>query len=465
MIFDLLVEPWLPVVRAGKVEHLGIRDVLMSAGTLDSLVAETPSMRYALHRLLLSIVQRVVLTEKDWESAWASGDIDVDTYLDRWRDRFDLEGPAPFLQIGGLAAAGKATTTLDSLVPRSPLNGVPRKTLSPAEAARWLVHLHAYAVKGIRPGTLGDPRVSGGRSYPTGPGWGHLCDGILLEGSTLARTLLLNVLPGLPGSPVWERDVASTRWTPAVPDGPLALYTWPSRRVLLTHREGTVVGALVSNGGMPSGVRDPMTSYRDNGRFRRPRTSVWAFLPEMFERPPQTLGALAARPLDGGERITVTMVSTELDPHGSKWVDETVTGHTIPASLLTEENERDAFIAGANYASSLRGALIRLDGSLRAASGGPATESSETVARIDDTFERIASDTPPGTPDFARRTQAVARELGRDLYGQTPQNAWSRGSANPNKDGARPIPVAYEWFLHDTKAFANAEDQNGADHA
>ena len=90
-----------------------------------------------------------------------------------------------------------------------------------AEAARWLVHVHAFDPAGIRSGAVGDPLAKQGRSFPIGTGWTGQIGTVTVMGENLERTLLLNTvvcedLDGLngvdPASDLapWERE----------PDGP-----------------------------------------------------------------------------------------------------------------------------------------------------------------------------------------------------------------------------------------------------
>ncbi|MGC5410384.1 type I-E CRISPR-associated protein Cse1/CasA, partial [Streptomyces sp. DT225] len=74
----------------------------------------------------------------------------------------------------------------------SRMPGVDRLTY--AEAARWLVHAHAYDTSGIKSGVVGDDRAKKGKVYPLGVGWAGNLGGVFAEGSTLRETLLLNMV-------------------------------------------------------------------------------------------------------------------------------------------------------------------------------------------------------------------------------------------------------------------------------
>ena len=68
-------------------------------------------------------------------------------------------------------------------------------SISVAEAAQMVVHVMAYDYSGIKSGAVGDPRVKGGKGYPTGIGWAGWLGGTLLKGANLKETLLLNYVP------------------------------------------------------------------------------------------------------------------------------------------------------------------------------------------------------------------------------------------------------------------------------
>ena len=142
--------------------------------------------------------------------------------------------------------------------------------LSPADAARWLVHAQAYDPSGIRSGAIGDSRVKGGRGYPIGPAWcGHL--GLVwLKGQDLDETLVLNLIPASTaelrgvgsltewGACSWEDsepetslrgdysllDPAGTPRELSIP----RLLTWHSRRTRLVGDSSGVTGVILAQG-------------------------------------------------------------------------------------------------------------------------------------------------------------------------------------------------------------------------
>ena len=243
--FDLAQEPWIPCrEQDGTVTDLGVLHALRRAHALVGLSGDVPTQTFALTRLLLAVLHGALDGPRDldeWEELWRQEELPVDriaSYLSEHRDRFDLFHPtSPFLQVADLRTAKGETSELSKLIADVP-NGVPFFTtrqggdlsLSYAEAARWLVHCHAYDSSGIKSGAEGDDRVKNGKGYPIGVAWSGLLGGVLLEGATLKQTLLLNLVaadfPVYPRDPqvdrpVWERaPVTAAAQTPSGPAPP-----------------------------------------------------------------------------------------------------------------------------------------------------------------------------------------------------------------------------------------------------
>lgn len=149
------------------------------------------------------------------------------------------------------------------------------ETLSYAESARWLIHVQAFDTSGIKSGTVGDPRMKSGKSYPIGTGWAGGLGGLYFEGLTLFETLLLNFIAcDIDGGdlfsdedlPYWERSTESAGVDDRFPTGKLDLYTWQSRRVRLIPENGRVVGVVLTNGDKLESINmqqyEPMTAWK-----------------------------------------------------------------------------------------------------------------------------------------------------------------------------------------------------------
>ena len=285
--FDLLTQPWLPVLSLdGRTELVGLVELFGRAREFRRLVAEAPPMTAALHRLVLALFHRVYgpASESAWAELWTADSLPsepLDRYVDRFGDRFDLFDPQrPFMQCPALAKLTGATAA--KLIPyRAVGNNVTlfdhttahdHVTLTPAEAARWLVNLHSFDTGGMK--TPFEKDKSSERAHCNNFGV------VLVEGANLHETLLLNALVYRPEAekPRMTTPVDLPIWEAAEPPSPLPdkrgargwtdLLTWPSRRVLLSPDNGLVEGVVIT-----PGVRLKIEAPDEEkmAAFRRPR--------------------------------------------------------------------------------------------------------------------------------------------------------------------------------------------------
>lgn len=294
--FNLVDEPWVHI----RDEEGGARDVSLielfeQAPHIKCLANDLPTQDFAILRVLLAILQRSIapIVDEDddpaevWGDLWRAGELpvaDIRAYLDTWHDRFDLfDEKRPFMQVAGLRTARGETSDIKKIVADIPdgdmlfslRTGRGTESLSYPEAARWLIHVQAFDTSGIKSGTVGDPRVKGGKSYPIGTGWAGGLGGLYFEGATLFETILLNlIVRGTEDGemfseedlPSWERPVEDASPDDRFPTGRLDLYTWQSRRVRLVSKGGRVVGVVLTNGDKlePRNLHqyEPMTAWR-----------------------------------------------------------------------------------------------------------------------------------------------------------------------------------------------------------
>ena len=397
----------------------------------------------AILRLLLAISHRTMDGPEDldtWREYWQDPERlgrDAAAYLERYRERFDLRDPdRPFFQVAGIHAASGKTSELESLIVDVP-NGNPffttriaqgLESISWAEAARWLVHVHAFDPSGIRTGAVGDPRVKGGRGYPIGPGWTGQIGTVTVTGESLERTLLLNTvvcesLPDLadvdPEQDLapWEREADSPAGSHDLePAGPVSCYTWQTRRALLHGDDAGVTGLFLGNGDKATPQNrylvEPMTAWR----YSEPQTRKFkapVYMPRKlptdraFWRGLSTLVAQLSPPITvkGAGEVTryrspgvvsfyqelmrrrIVPASGLIPLHAvgieygakeavvTELVDDVL---TLPAGLLDPENTRllaivhDAMEETDHVASALRNLAGNLD---RARGGSPETAS------------------------------------------------------------------------------------------
>lgn len=268
--FDLLTQPWVRVRRGPEVSDVSLLESFAKAHEITGLAGEVPTQDAAVLRLMLAVLHRAVDRPGEvidlWSDLWSQQTLPMDLltdYLGEFAHRFDLlDDWAPFGQVAGLTAS--KTSGLVKVIADVP-DGEPFFTsragaelnrMPYAEAARWVIHIHAFDVSGIKTGAIGDDRVKGGRGYPIGTGWAGRCGLVILEGENLRETLLLNLVlrkqefDDEPDLPVWERPPlgAGVERRHPEPVGPADIMTWPSRRLLLHQGDGAVVDVLLSNG-------------------------------------------------------------------------------------------------------------------------------------------------------------------------------------------------------------------------
>lgn len=291
--FDLTSQPWLPVQGLNGLEaELSLLEVFEQAEDLRRLIGDVPTQEFALLRLLLAILHDAIDGPADieeWQELWESGlpINDIADYLSEHRERFDLLHPTtPFFQVAGLRTAAGEAAPLNCIVADVP-NGAPFFTMRAqgathigfAEAARWVVHAHAFDTSGIKSGAVGDPRVKGGKVYPQGVAWAGNLGGVLAEGENLSKTLLLNLIAadttnlrfGTDDRPAWRRNpcgpaAARSRELAFRPAGLRELYTWQSRRLRLHYDADGVHGVVLAYGDPLAAHEmlrcEPMTAWR-----------------------------------------------------------------------------------------------------------------------------------------------------------------------------------------------------------
>ncbi|MFG1943337.1 type I-E CRISPR-associated protein Cse1/CasA [Nonomuraea sp. NPDC048826] len=324
--FDLTRERWLPVQRQdGREEEVSLREIFTEADDFRRVVADVPTQEFALLRLLLAIVHDTIEGPQDleeWQELWGAG-LPVErihAYLDQHRDRFDLLDPAqPFFQTPRLETTRGDMTSLDRLVADVP-NGAPFFTmrargvdrLSFAEAARWVVHAHAYDTSGIKTGVKGDPLVKGGKAYPRGVGWAGRLGGVLIEGANLRQTLLLNLIAFDTDSlridaghdrPAWRRPPTGPGQADELelarrPAGLRDLYTWQSRRIRLAFDAEGVYGAILTYGDPLEGHNkhqyEPMTGWRRSEAQEKKLSLPQVYMPREHDKSRSAWRGLAA---------------------------------------------------------------------------------------------------------------------------------------------------------------------------
>lgn len=289
--FDLITEPWIPVVgRDGHAEKVGLRALFDRAHELREVSDPSPLTTFALYRLLLAVTQSALRgpnSPVEWKALWKQGRFksdQVSKYLDDWRERFDLfHEQHPFLQVAEFVtvkgnspvtapvirlvleiSSGNNATLFDHTTELDP------KALPADAAARALVVAQAWG--------LGGGQGPTSKNYGKHPYMAHApCVGAvatLVWRETLFETLCANLAQlgdDVPfrsspeDRPMWERDEPRPP-TQSVPTGYLEFLTWPARHVrLLQEADGSVTSMYFAQGAPldpEAGYDNPFASYR-----------------------------------------------------------------------------------------------------------------------------------------------------------------------------------------------------------
>ena len=295
--FNLLEKPWINVMTRDKiVESVSLRDAILNAHKYTSLAGELPTQDYAVLRLLLAVLFAVFCrvdidgndsplnrknAVKRWKLLWSMGQFPqkpIGDYMEKWRDRFDLFHPVrPFYQVSqahvlrfqeekrekrrkknpdksepkreenqtGKYKCAKLIGTIsqsgnkDRLFPNR--LGADLEELSPAEAARWLLHINGYD----------DTAAKTGTSF----GWLGQLGSIYAEGDNLFQTLMLNLTFKMDGTTEWEECMpiweVEAKEEIATDRNPAWTLTLQSRHIWLEEKDGKVISYYVT-GGEPS---------------------------------------------------------------------------------------------------------------------------------------------------------------------------------------------------------------------
>lgn len=301
--FDLLSEPWIPVLDAGadlrvspeataSFREIGLRETLLRAHHIREVYTDSPLETIALNRLLLALALDVYQRTPDvdaWTRLWRDGqfpEVPLNAYLDEVGDRFDLlhpeypfyqratpnasqdgKAPAPLAKLFHAQASGNNATLfghdIDSVPDRLPL----------AHAARGLVATQAAALGGgvSKPFNFSHAPLVGRAQF-----W--------IRGRSLFEALLLNGPPEKTArmhatdadAPVWRRP-APEAYARRRHQGLLDALAWPSRRLTLaveTDASGETVatGVYLTQGDKldPQPSDDPLSAHvasKDKGLF------------------------------------------------------------------------------------------------------------------------------------------------------------------------------------------------------
>lgn len=290
--FNLIDEPWIPVVDVGRVSLKGI----FSNPNLKAL-GGNPVQKIALTKLLLAIAQSAHTPEDDqaWLNLGANGLAKAClTYLEKWHDRFYLYGEKPFLQMPEIVKA--AVQTYGAVLPEIATGNTTvhtqiqqEKILDDADKALLVLQLMGFGLGGkadnsivLSQGYTGKLNPKGKPSVAVTGSWfgkkGKDDLGLLhsfVIGTTLIKTVWMNLFSKeqIEQIKVFEKGIGVAPWEsmPTGEDDDLAKnlkYSYMGRLipvnwfVLLKELDGIHCSEGVAHEGYQSGVYDPSIAVR-----------------------------------------------------------------------------------------------------------------------------------------------------------------------------------------------------------
>lgn len=415
--FNLVDEPWITALGIdGFSTELSLTDVFRNAESIRELEGELPTMRPVLLRLLIAIMSRALGLPKDaddWYEKtmdWDSAAEKIHDYLREHHDRFWLKHPTePFYQVADLAPMSGEAKELGTIVADFPANvrfftqRGPKslERMRPGEAARWLVHTHAYDTSGIKTPDRRDSRAKGGKVYPLGTAWAGKGEILVATGQDLAGTLCLNfvapamidVVSGAADLPPWERPQPGPVEefdAPAIPAGFLQVYTWQARRLQLVFDDGEVTGVVLCYG-------DPLAEQNRNEldpmmvwRYSRPQSKSLGstvYMPGLVD-PSKAVWRSFAAWLPTAAQGTVDGQARFLEPGVLRWIGELNRDNKLPLGFRP-----NVALYGVQYGSNNTTYADVVDESMTVPSfllEEEATDAAETVLRALDYADTTA---------------------------------------------------------------------------
>lgn len=332
--FNLLDEPWIRVITP-SLEHkeVSLIDILIHAHEYKNLAGEMPTQDAALLRILLAAALTIfyrydaegenisLLDEEDmededdadeevngnvilkrWQKYWQKGRFSesaIKNYFVDWYERFWLFHPeTPFGQVKELQYGTeygiecllgniKESNNIKTKHHFSMMEGEELKHLSYGEAARWLIHLNAYAVN------LKTDKNAPGPGLPVGIGRLGSLGFVMVNGANLFQILMLNLCAQntdkelwAEPKPIWEQDVRIEQGCKRESfDNLPELYTIPSRRIMLKRdKNGRIIGFRAIGGDfcpIEDDFNEPMTVWKLKKGDKK--TDLQHFLPQMHD--------------------------------------------------------------------------------------------------------------------------------------------------------------------------------------
>jgi CRISPR system Cascade subunit CasA len=278
--FNLIEEPWIPVIKAGKIPtSINLKECLLKAHEISDIYHNSPLVIVGVYRLLLAIIHRLYAPKSstEWNSIWSTKQFDesaVETYLQKWHNRFNLiDSQYPFYQVAEHPAGDEIISINKIVIHRSAGNNAVFQDHSndhrydPLSLSEATLNLIAYQV--FSPGGGKSKTINLQHSPLTSP------ISTLLIGNNLFETFLLNTLinPQIKSSkddkPYWEQNGKINFESKSKVSGYLDYLTLQSRIVKLFFKEtesGVVAeGVQIAQGrGLDKDILEPFAKYKLN---------------------------------------------------------------------------------------------------------------------------------------------------------------------------------------------------------
>lgn len=257
--FDTFNRPWVPLEKDGQTQLVSLRHALEFAHDFDGISASLAPVEIEGLLRFLTSVAAVALRSTNGDTAFADEAVRerriptaaIDAFATTYPDRFDLADPdRPFLQEwhATVAADEKSANRVAQLHVHVPgassstwcLRNETRPATDPAVLTLLLVTLWFHG----KPSNSGWPAsVYAGKAISGAPSGGAWDTSFHLAGTTLAETLLLNVLDDWvvsdPTLPAWL-DQQAVPTLPVLVGYPTCLWrtTWTPNRPLIIWEHG-----------------------------------------------------------------------------------------------------------------------------------------------------------------------------------------------------------------------------------
>jgi len=309
--FNLIDEPWIPVVDVGRVS---LKDIFSNPNL--KALGGNPVQKIALTKLLLAIAQSANTPEND--EAWMELSTDglanacLD-YLQKWHNRFYLYGERPFLQMPAIAKA--AVQPFGAVLPEIATGNTTvhtqiqqEKKLDEADKALLILQLMGFGLGGkktdntavLTEGYQGKTKNNGkGMTGKPGSSIGFM--GFLhnfLQGHNLLSSIWLNLFTReqINQIRVFEAGLGQAPWE-QMPSGEaddvakkltksLTGRLIPLSRFLFLSEEGLHYSEGIVHAGYKEGVSDPSVSINYSGKVPK---AIWV---DTEKRPWRMLTAL-----------------------------------------------------------------------------------------------------------------------------------------------------------------------------